>query len=397
MTLESDCRHCEENMKLLHTADWHLGKKLEGRDRLEEQKLVMRELCELAERHDVDLVLAAGDIFDVYTPGAAAEELFYDSVLALSAGGRRAVVVVAGNHDDPQRLCAARDLAKRHNIFISGGCRDLFELPERNFAVRAVEAGPGALVFEKDGERAAVALLPYPSDDRSFAVAEKELSYDEKVQRWLNTELFGPESLNLALGHLFLAGSKAESGQREIEAGGAKAVSAGTFSACHYAALGHIHRRQHAKNAYYPGSIMPYHFDEDNDKGVYLLEGGKNGIEAQTFLPLTAYRPLVRLSAESVEQAHALLAENAGSYAELTLKLPRPLTFAENKALRQSYPDLITLRLVTESAEAGGVFTSRKKLTPRELFEAFYEQRYSHPPEGELTEEFLRLLEEESL
>ena len=82
-------------MKLLHTADWHLGKKLEGRDRLEEQKLVMRELCELAERHDVDLVLAAGDIFDVYTPGAAAEELFYDSVLALSAGGRRAVVIAS--------------------------------------------------------------------------------------------------------------------------------------------------------------------------------------------------------------------------------------------------------------------------------------------------------------
>lgn len=382
-------------MKLLHTADWHLGKKLEGRDRLEEQKSVMNEICELADRHDADLVLAAGDIFDVYTPGAAAEELFYDSVLALSAGGRRAVVVVAGNHDDPQRLCAARDLAKRHNIFISGGCRDLFELPERAFAVRAIEAAPGALVFEKNGERTAIALLPYPSDDRSFAVTDKELSYDEKVQRWLNTELFSPDSLNLVLGHLFLAGSKAESGQREIEAGGSKAVGADVFSACHYAALGHIHRRQHAKNAYYPGSIMPYHFDESNDKGVYLLEGDRNGIASQTFLPLNSYHPLVRLTAESMEQAHALLTEHVGSYAELTLKLSRPITFAENKTLRQSFPDLITLRLVTESAEAGMPSVSRKKLTPRELFEAFFEQRYSQPPEKELTEAFLQLLEED--
>ncbi|HMZ82554.1 MAG TPA: exonuclease subunit SbcD, partial [Acidobacteriota bacterium] len=74
-------------MRVLHTSDWHLGKPLEGRDRLEEQGKVLDEMVELAEAENVHLVLLAGDIFDTFNPPAAAEDLFYDAIDRLAAGG----------------------------------------------------------------------------------------------------------------------------------------------------------------------------------------------------------------------------------------------------------------------------------------------------------------------
>ncbi|HYH01787.1 MAG TPA: exonuclease subunit SbcD, partial [Bacillota bacterium] len=88
-------------MNILHTSDWHLGKYLENRERLPEQVEVMDELCRIAEVRKVDLVIIAGDIFDTFVPPAAAEELFFNTIERLSAKGRRAVVIIAGNHDSP--------------------------------------------------------------------------------------------------------------------------------------------------------------------------------------------------------------------------------------------------------------------------------------------------------
>ena len=107
-------------LRVLHTADWHLGRTLEGRGRLDEQAAVLEEICELAEAEAADLVLIAGDVYDSVNPPAAAEELFYGTLERLSAAGRRAVVAIAGNHDSPDRLCAARSLAGRHGIALVG-------------------------------------------------------------------------------------------------------------------------------------------------------------------------------------------------------------------------------------------------------------------------------------
>ena len=86
-------------MKILHTADWHLGKLLEGRSRLEEQKIVMKQLVSIAEEQQADMVCVAGDIFDNGHPSAGAEALLYQTLKDLSNGGERLVVLIAGNHD----------------------------------------------------------------------------------------------------------------------------------------------------------------------------------------------------------------------------------------------------------------------------------------------------------
>ncbi|MBS3987909.1 MAG: exonuclease subunit SbcD, partial [Erysipelothrix sp.] len=88
-------------MRVLHTSDWHLGKTIEGRDRHKEQEDFIEELGQIAKDAKIDLVLVAGDIFDTYNPPALAEQLFCNAIDLLAEGGKRGVIVVAGNHDNP--------------------------------------------------------------------------------------------------------------------------------------------------------------------------------------------------------------------------------------------------------------------------------------------------------
>lgn len=107
-------------MRILHTSDWHLGRNLEQINRIGEQREFIDCLCRTVEEKKVDLVLIAGDIYDTYNPSAAAEELFYEAMDRLNDNGKRAVVVIAGNHDNPERLCAASPLVRKRGIILLG-------------------------------------------------------------------------------------------------------------------------------------------------------------------------------------------------------------------------------------------------------------------------------------
>ena len=107
-------------MKILHTADWHIGKLLEGKSRLKEQEVVLGQLVRMAEENQADMVCIAGDIFDNSHPSAGAEALLYQTLKDLSANGERLVVLIAGNHDQPSRLEAIAPLVKEHGIVIYG-------------------------------------------------------------------------------------------------------------------------------------------------------------------------------------------------------------------------------------------------------------------------------------
>lgn len=106
-------------MKILHTADLHLGKKLGKASRLSEQCDVIREIADISDRENVDVVLIAGDIFDASVPPSDAERVFYRGLLTLGERGRT-VIALAGNHDDERRLCAAKPLADLQGIVLAG-------------------------------------------------------------------------------------------------------------------------------------------------------------------------------------------------------------------------------------------------------------------------------------
>ena len=104
-------------LKILHTADWHLGKRLQEFPRIEEQKLVLDEICQIADEQEVDLVLLAGDIFDSFNPAHEAVELLYKTLRRLSKNGNRPIIAISGNHDSTQFVEAPDPLAREMGIF----------------------------------------------------------------------------------------------------------------------------------------------------------------------------------------------------------------------------------------------------------------------------------------
>ncbi|MGH2475553.1 MAG: metallophosphoesterase family protein, partial [Candidatus Limnocylindrales bacterium] len=135
-------------MRVLHTSDWHVGKALRGRSRATEHEAVLGEIAGIARREAVDLVIVAGDLFDSATPSPEAERIVYRGLLDLAAGDRP-VIVVAGNHDSAQRLGAVAPLSEASGIHVAA-------------AVRPPDDG-GVVDIAAGGERAQVALLPFPS------------------------------------------------------------------------------------------------------------------------------------------------------------------------------------------------------------------------------------------
>ena len=386
-------------MRILHTSDWHIGKKTENTDRLPEQAEVLDEICDIADREKVELVLVAGDVFDTFIPSAEAEELFYRKVVKLAKG--RAVVIISGNHDDATRLCASAPLANVHGVYFAGNINidGNAVSGEVESPVKVTGSGEGYITLKNAaGEEVYIGMLPYPTEAR-FRERATEESYSERIVGWLN-KCFENNVRSLPqilVAHLFTLGGLTSDGEREISLGGAKAVEKGKFPPAAYTALGHLHKRQvidKERNIIHSGSILQYAFDEVNvEKSVTVFDLIGGAAENLKVVPLEKGKRLARLSAVSVSQAAELLKNYKNNLVELTLKLKSPLNREENAYLRSEFPNVISLKLELSGGE-NRVIKGRKELGDGELFIECYKKQYDAEPEKELTELFLSLLSE---
>lgn len=382
-------------MKILHTSDWHVGKRLMGRERLHEQAEVLDEIVRICEEEKIELVLLAGDVFDTYTPSSEAEELFF-SKIKLVAGEHRAVLIISGNHDDGVRLSAVSPLSEEQGVYIVGNARTPIRIKETARKTRPVRSGKGFVVFENEnGEKAFVSTLPYPNEAR-FKEEKSDLSYLERMKKWIDEgESGNTEKLpSVFLAHIFVAGGAVSDSEREIDLGGARAVPVTALPQSDYIALGHLHKKQHmgSGNCYYSGSPLQYSFDESADKGVKVFDLSQNGVQNLRDIPLTKGKKLLRLEAESVDTADALLQNYPDNLVELKLILSAPLTAGDSARLTGN-ENLVSL--VTEvRTEAEIEFQSRKGLSDSALFDAYYKANYHCEPRAELKELFLSTLNE---
>ena len=381
-------------MRILHTSDWHIGKRLGKIDRLEEQAEVLDEIISLCESESVELVLIAGDIFDTYTPSAEAEELFYSKVKKL-AGENRSVLVISGNHDDGVRLSATAPLAADSGVYIVGNARTPLSLLSQR-RVRPVSSGKGYAVFENEkGERVFVSTLPYPNEAR-FKEEKSELSYIEQMKKWIGESEEGREDgvPSIFMAHIFVLGGIVSESEREIDLGGARAFPCEELPNSDYIALGHLHKRQKMGKAhcYYSGSPLQYSFDEGEDKGVKVFDLTSEGVTNLRDLPLTRRKRLLRLDAVSAESALELLEKYPDALVEMTLHLTAPLTTSESSALAQSRNLVVLNAEIYQEGETQ--FVSRKSLSNEKLFEEFYRSQYGVEPDVELKELFLLIMTE---
>jgi exonuclease SbcD len=405
-------------MRILHTADWHFGRQLEGRDRRMEQVAFVDELCRIVDEQAIDLVLIAGDVYDSVNPPAWAEELFYEALERLAADGRRGVVVIAGNHDQPERVRAAAPLAYKHGIVLLGLPKEapLISAPDTEpERVRIVDGGASWFEMAIPGveHHAVVLALPYPSESRlkeliseSFTQEQMQLAFSERIAT-LFAELstrFRDDTVNLVTSHLFVMGGKETDSERPIQIGGALTVSPAAFpEKAHYVALGHLHRLQKLGDQpliRYSGSPLAYSFSEaGQSKAVVIVDIVPGQPVREEIVYLQSGKPLARWKAtEGIAQVERWLDEgrDAGAWIELELHVSDVIDPAEFQRLRKLSDDFVKIQrvLVREEREEEAASERRdlSELQPDQLFRRFYERKRGMQPDERVVALFQRLL-----
>ncbi|RTE08558.1 metallophosphoesterase family protein [Paenibacillus whitsoniae] len=383
-------------MRILHTADWHFGRTLEGRSRMEEQVAFMDELVDVVRHERVDVVLIAGDIYDSVNPPAAAEQLFYEGIARLSDGGMRQVAVISGNHDHPDRLAASGPLAAAQGITLVGS-----PISE------CLSIG-----VSRTGELARVIALPYPSESRLKEllsdVADEELlrgQYSDKVASLIRRQALSFESgtVNLLMSHLYVLGGQETESERPIQVGGAYTVDTTALDCgAQYVALGHLHRPQMVKAASpmrYSGSPLAYSFSEAGQaKSVTLLDLAPGQVAEPQEIFLTSGRSLVSWKAkEGIGQVYQWLDEkrDANAWIDLEISMTSAMSMEQIQSLRKAYDGFIHIRPIYPEMEVARIALPKKALSMEEHFTRFYaRQTGGAQPEPELVRLFLELLED---
>jgi exonuclease SbcD len=357
-------------VKLLHTSDWHVGKTLKGRNRLDEQKAVLRAIVDQAEAHAVDAVLIAGDLYDSSTPSPDAQSLVIRTLMRLQRTGAE-VIAIAGNHDQPRTFDAYRPLADAAGITLVGTARD------------ADHGGIVSFTARSTGERANVAVLPFIS--QRYAVraaqlvaatpAENAGSYDQMVRDVLSalTAGFTDDAVNVIMAHLTVTGGTLGGGERAAQSIFEYHVPASAFPAeAHYVALGHLHRRQTLPAAcpvVYSGAPLAVDFGEEENTPVVCLVEATPGTPAKvTDLPITAGRRL-RTVTGTVDELIARADEFGEDYLRVVVREPVRAGLREDVV--EALPNALEVRIDPEFAAPlhnGRAATVRAGRTPAELF-----------------------------
>ncbi len=401
-------------MRILHTSDWHLGKSLEQISRINEQREFIDCLCTAVEEQKIDLVLVAGDIYDTYNPSAAAEELFYEAIERLNDKGRRAVVVIAGNHDNPERLCAASALTYKTGIILLGyPASDAGEYKISDIGIRIPNSGPGwlELTVPGCGHNAVILTMPYPSEARLEEVLSKEAdesilqrAYSEKIGGIFANlgSRFRDDTVNLIVAHMFLMGGSTSDSERTLQVGGAMTVDPGIMpEKTHFAALGHLHRPQEIRNApcpvFYAGSPLAYSFSEsDYSKAVYIVEAVPGEKAVVTPVYLDCGKPLRKWVAEDgIAQAIQWCEDgrDQNAWIDLEIVTDRVLTSDEQKNLKSLHPGMINIRPRLK-AEKSETFAAQSREGKRidDLFSDYYKYRMGAAIPEDLMEAFIAVL-----
>ncbi len=405
-------------MKILHTSDWHLGKRLEDFSRIEEQQAVLQEICEIAERENVDAVLVAGDLFDTFNPPTEAVDLFYKTLKRLSNNGCRPVIAIAGNHDSPDRIEAPDPLARECGIIFAGYPNSIVPTVELESGLKVLQSEEGFLELKLPGTSIPLRLLltPYANEFRLKTYLGHENSEEELrivlQEKWqeLAARYCDNKGVNLLVTHLFVTRKGAELPEEPadekpiLHVGGAQVIYTENIpKQIEYTAIGHLHRMHKVDSepcpVYYSGSPLSYSFAEANQKKFVLLVDMDPGKEAEVQeIELTKGKKLLRKRAEGIDEALSWLIENPDFLVELTMVTDTYLTAQERKQLSAAHNGIVTI--IPEVRNADEFHSGSKKgidLTRNmeELFTDYFRHSKGQEPNEEIMKLFTEILAEE--
>jgi exonuclease SbcD len=293
-------------MRLIHTSDWHLGRRLKGEDRTPEIAAALDELLKQAKELQVDAVLVAGDIYDVPNPPAEAEQVAYNFFCKLKEA-KIPAVVIAGNHDSPFRIDGIAKILSYIGVQALG---------------RPQKANKGGVInLDTPSGKLCVAAMPFASERRLLKYEdlwtkddlEQRQHYRYCVQKILNdlAKGFRNDSVNVVMAHMTIEGSNRAYSEVNYYTRDTYILSGQMLpTEAQYIALGHIHKPQQISNAaptYYSGSLIQLDFGEaGEEKGFYLVDVEPGRPAKPEFKPLPCQKPLKVLKCDEANLEETL-------------------------------------------------------------------------------------------
>lgn len=365
-------------MKIIHTSDWHFGIRVGNGGCEDCQAYFLEQLYALIRRESVGAVLCAGDVYDSGLAGADAIAMFDGAAREICGHLGVPFIVIAGNHDSPERLAAHRALLRQAGLYLAGRL-------ERDIAP----------VLLADG---AVAVYPIPYFNRYevaalFPERREDIHTQEDAARVVCDHIrdtMNPARRNIVMSHAFVVGATLSESDRAAQVGFSAAVSRDVFDGFDYVALGHIHKPQAlSETVRYSGSPLKFSFgsEEKQIKGVVLIDTDDMRGE---LVPL----PLLR-DRKSAEGTFAeLMARDDLCGDDLRLTVTDRFAGLETQAeLREKFPHLLEL-IGMRTEDGGGASTlsaeALEKLDDADILTRFLAERFDAAP----TEEQLAMFRE---
>ena len=399
-------------MRILHTGDWHLGKNLEGASRMDEQELFLNDFVDIVEKNKVDLVIIAGDVYDNSNPPARAEKMFYDTLKKLSKNGERLILVIAGNHDNPERLVAAGPLAMEHGIIMSGTPKTVIQCGEYG-QHKVINSGEGFIEVEINNEKAVILTVSYPSEKRLNEVLYGEMdsdedrvkTYGERIKSLFDSleKNYRSDTINLVVSHLFAMGSEEGGSERSIQLGGSYIVNGSCFpKEAQYIALGHVHKPQIVpgtnKKARYSGSPLHYNKKEINiKKKCFIIDVKANEECVVNEIEIKIYKPIEIWKCESISDAIDKCEENKdrNCWVYLEVKCDRYIREDEIKKMKGIKKDILEIIPKLQSDEENESAVTIQEKSFEEIFREFYKKERNIEADDEVVNLLLKLVSEE--
>lgn len=381
-------------MKILHTADWHLGKRLDNFSRLKEQIEVMNEIISIADEQNVDLVLVAGDLFDAFHPSTEAIDLFYKTVKRLAKNGKRPVIAIAGNHDSPSFIDAPDPLARECGIILIGyPNQKVQEYALENFRITKSEKGFLEIQLNSSPMPVRILHTPYANEIRlkQFLGDDKEDELNAVLaENWKNLAdtYCDDKGVNLLMAHLYMNKRGGEileepEGEKPIKIGNADMIYSDAIPPqIQYTALGHLHGFRNIgtveKPVIYSSSPLCYSFSEAGQKKyVSLISVDENRNLSFEKVELKSGKPLHRKTFSNLESALNWLSENQNALVELTLESDTFMKAEDRKALYQTHQGIIHLIPKVKNQNQGSEDVQEINLNKdrRELFRDYFKSK----------------------
>ncbi len=378
-------------MKIFHTADWHLGKLVQGVSMIEDQEYILKEFIKDIDVEKPDVVIIAGDLYDRSVPPTEAVSLLDNVLTEIAIKREIPVIAIAGNHDSPGRIHFGSSFMGAKGLHIIGNLTK--------------EQQP--IVLHDEFGEVHFHLIPYtdPSHVRYIFEDDSIKSQQDAMAKIMEkiVDRLDPKARHVLVGHAFVTknGDEEENptdAERPLSIGGSECINANLFEPFHYTALGHLHQAHFVdqEKIRYSGSPLKYSISEETHKKGYLMidltEDGSVNIAKRELKPKRDLRTVENTMDEILKSPIS----NDYIYVKLLDETP---IISPMEKIRSVYPNAMHVERVTlkDFQNVEQELQSRQKMDDLTLFKAFYSEIIGKDADDQTIELFQEVLQEELL